>query len=132
VFLSSTDDNVWPRSISASVTIGNGMQMAVQGDVPAWVEVFVDGPATIAELSFPGTNMVMTSSVADGQELVLITDPRRRSARLGGQVAWPYISPTSTFAPLRPGMNSVNVQLGSAGADTSMTVRWLERWLAAF
>ncbi|PZE34016.1 hypothetical protein DEJ21_14295 [Curtobacterium sp. MCSS17_006] len=132
VFLSSTDDNVWPRSISASVTIGNGMQMAVQGDVPAWVEVFVDGPATIAELSFPGTNMVMTSSVADGQELILVTDPRRRSARLGGQVAWPYISPTSTFAPLRPGMNSVNVQLGSAGADTSMTVRWLERWLAAF
>lgn len=132
VFLSSTDANAWPRAVSASVTIGAGMRMTVRGDVPAWVEMEVDGPATIAELSFPGTRMTMTSPVADGSSLVLVTDPRRRSARLDGQVAWPYIDASSKFAPLRPGVNVVNVQLGSSGEDTSMTVRWKESWLSAF
>ncbi|MGU3409109.1 phage distal tail protein [Microbacterium sp. M1A1_1b] len=132
VFLSSTDDNGWPRALSPSTVIGNGMPMQVRGTVPAWIEMIVDGPASLASVTFPGTDIRMTSTIPDASELVLITEPRRRSARLDGAVAWSKIAMTSTFAPLMPGPNLMNVALDTSGEGTALTVRWRERYLSAF
>ncbi|PCN48027.1 hypothetical protein Csp2054_09135 [Curtobacterium sp. 'Ferrero'] len=132
VFLSSTDANPWPRALSASTVIGNGMQMLVRGDVPAWIDMDVSGPATLASVTFPGTDVVMTSAIPSGSQLSLVTDPRKRSARLNGAVAWSKIAFDSTFAPLMPGSNMVNVSLNSAGDGTSLTVGWTERFLSAY
>lgn len=132
VFLSSTDANSWPRALSASTVIGNGMEMFVAGDVPAWIDMDVTGPATLASVTYPGTNVVMNSAIAAGSELSLVTHPRRRSARLNGSVAWSKIAFNSTFAPLMPGSNTVNVAMNSSGDGTSMTVSWLEGWVSAW
>lgn len=133
VFLGSTDQAApWPRALSASVVIGDGMQMRVEGDVPVWMEMIVDGPASSAAVTFPGTSAQVPAGVAAGSELVLVTDPRGRSARLDGAVAWDRIAMGATFAPLQPGPNTVNVELVAAGDGTSLTVRWKEGWLSAW
>ncbi|MBT1630460.1 phage tail family protein [Curtobacterium flaccumfaciens pv. oortii] len=122
----------WPRSLTSAVVIGNGMQMDVDGDVPVWIDMDVTGPATLASVEFPGTNVVMSSSIPDGEALSLVTHPLRRSARLGGQVAWSKFTFNSTFAPLMPGRNSVNIALNSSGDGTSLTVSWFNQWLSAW
>lgn len=122
----------WPRALTPSVVIGNGMQMVVGGDVPAWMDMTVTGPATLASVKFPGTNVVMNSAIASGSTLELVTDPRRRSARLDGAVAWSKVAFNSTFAPLKPGTNKVDVALNSSGDGTSMTVGWWERFVSAW
>lgn len=132
VFLSDSDDDAWPRALSASVVIGNGMLMRVEGDVPVWMEMVVNGPAASAGVTFPGTNAQVPGGVAAGSELVLITDPRGRSARLDGAVGWDRIAMGATFAPLQPGVNTVNVALLSGGDGTALTVRWREGWLSAW
>lgn len=133
VFLADgTGTAPWPRSLTASVVIGNGMQMVVDGDVPVWMDMVVQGPATLASVTFPGTNVVMNSSIPDGQTLSLVTHPRRRSARLNGSVAWSKLAFNSTFAPLLPGRNTVNIGLNSSGDGTSLTVGWFNQWLSAY
>ncbi|WP_185040896.1 phage distal tail protein [Curtobacterium sp. PhB172] len=122
----------WPRALTPAVVIGNGMQIVVQGDVPAWMDMDVSGPATLASVTFPGTNVVMNSAIPAGSQLQLVTDPRRRSARLDGAVAWSKIAFTSTFSPLMPGGNVMDVALNSSGDGTSMTVSWWERFVSAW
>lgn len=133
VFIGSGDGtNPWPRRLAPSVSLGSDMRIPVTGEVPVWIEMIVDGPATVASIQFPGTNIAMTSAVADGAELVLVTDPRKRSARLNGAVAWSKITMASTFAPLLPGVNTINVQLSASSDGTAMTMRWLEGFLSAW
>lgn len=122
----------WPRPLTASVVIGNGMRLNVGGEVPAWIDMDVSGPATLASVKFPGTNVVMNSAIASGSQLSLVTHPQRRSARLDGAVAWSKIAFNSTFAPLMPGSNTMNVALNSSGDGTSMTVSWLEGFVSAW
>lgn len=132
VFLSDDDAYPWPRSISASVVIGSNMPIVVDGDVPVWVEGIVDGPTTEVDFSFTGTSVQLLTGVPSGSRFSLVTDPRARSARLDGVVAWDRITMGSTMAPLQPGTNLVNVQVGTSGEGTGLTLRWKPGYLSAW
>jgi hypothetical protein len=133
VFLGTGDNtHPWPRQLAASVVVGAGMQIPVEGDVPAWPEVELHGPAPFASLSWPGTSVVMPTGVPDGSTLLLRTDERVRSARLDGAIAWSKIQFGATFLPLRPGMNTIDVELGSAGSGAELTLRYLPAWKTAY
>lgn len=122
----------WPRRITASVVIGEGMEVVVDGDVPVWPEVDLVGPASSASLAYPGTSLVMPTGVADNGVLALKTDPRTRSVRLNGAIAWSKVSMGSTFTPLRPGTNIVDVVLATSSDDTELVLRWFNGYRAAF
>jgi hypothetical protein len=125
VFLGDGDNtNPWPRQISASTVIGNQMKVLVDGDVPVWPEVELDGPVSEATVTYPGTNVSIPTGVVDGQTFLLVSDPRARSARLNGAVAWSKISLGATVAPLMPGVNTVNVEVGTSGTNTGLVLRW--------
>lgn len=125
VFLGDGDNSTpWPRQLSQSVVIGQGMQVVVQGDVPVWPKFVFTGPVNLADVTFPGTDVSVPNGIADESTLTLITDPRARSARLDGAIAWSAVAMGSTFAPLNPGMNIVNVEIGTFGADTGLLLEW--------
>jgi hypothetical protein len=129
VFLGSGDgSNPWPRQISASTVIGSNMAIPVDGDVPVWPEIQIDGPVSAATVTYPGTSIVVPSGVNDSSTLVLVTDPRFRSARLDGAIAWSSITLGSTVVPLKPGVNKMSVTVGTSGAGTGLILRWTPGW----
>jgi hypothetical protein len=133
VFLGSGDNtHPWPRRLAASVVVGAGMQVPIEGDVAAWPEVELHGPAPFASLAWPGTSVVMPTGVPDGSTLLLRTDERVRSARLDGVIAWSRIQFGATFLPLRPGVNTIDVELGSSGAGAELTLRYTPAFKTAY
>jgi hypothetical protein len=133
VFLGTGDNtHPWPRQISASEVIGNAMPIMVGGDVPVWATVTVDGFVSQATISWPGTSVTVPAGVPDGSSLVLNTDLRNRSARMNGAIAWSSLTMGSTFAPLVPGINSVDVNVGTSGPNTGLTLSWTPGWRSAF
>lgn len=132
VFLSDDDANGWPRAISPSITVGNNMVIDVDGEVPVWPVIRVQGPGSVASVVYPGTNVQIPTGVIDGQELVLVTDPRSRSARLNGAIAWSKITLGSTMAPLLPGRNTVNIVVGTTGPNSGLVIEWTPGYLVAF
>lgn len=122
----------WPRRIAPSVVIGKNMPITVGGDVPTWTEFEVLGPVPSVAVTYPGTSVTVPNGVAAGKILRLVTDPRGRSARLDGAIAWDQINMGATFSPLRPGVNRVSVELSTAGAGAGLVMRWLPQWKAAW
>lgn len=132
-FLGSGDGSApWPRQIAASVTIGMNMPIRVEGDVPVWPDFTFAGPIPSVVISYPGTNITVPAGVPTGQTLRLITDPRARSARLNGAIAWDRINMGAKFSPLRPGINRVSIQLATAGDDAGLDMSWFTQWKAAW
>ncbi|MBF4613744.1 phage distal tail protein [Curtobacterium sp. VKM Ac-1376] len=133
VFLGDGNDtHPWPRQISASVTVGSNMPILVDGDVPVWPEFTFTGPIPSVTISYQGTLISVPAGVPTGQTLRLVTDPRARSARLDGVIAWDRISMGATFSPLRPGVNLVSIQLATAGEDAAVDMSWFTQWKAAW
>ena len=122
----------WPRRLTPSVVIGDGMEVIVEGTVKAWPEVDLTGPAVTAAVRYPGTNIVIPNGVPNSSTLRLTTDPRRRSARIDGAIAWSRINLGSTFSALKPGRNVVDVELGASGTDTRLVIRYLPGYKSAF
>lgn len=122
----------WPRSISASVVVGENMPITVEGDVPTWTEYEILGPVPSVTVAYPGTAVEVPGGVPAGQILRLVTDPRSRSARLDGSIAWDRITMGATFSPLRPGTNRVSVVLSTAGDGAGLLMRWTPQWKAAW
>jgi hypothetical protein len=131
-FLSTSASDPWPRQLSASVAIGANMEIYVDGDVPVWPVVTVLGPASFAELTWPDADVRVPQGVPTSSALVLSTDPRRRTARLDGAIAWNRIAFDSTVAPLRPGVNIINASVGTSGADTGLVLSWTPGYRTAW
>jgi len=122
----------WPRRLTPSVVIGTGMEVIVEGTVKAWPEVDLTGPAVTASVRYPGTQIVMPNGIPNSSTLRLVTDPRRRSARLDGAIAWSRINLGSTFSALKPGRNVLDVALGASGSDTRLVIRYRPGYKSAF
>ncbi|PZE23853.1 hypothetical protein [Curtobacterium sp. MCBD17_028] len=132
-FLGTGDGtNPWPRRITPSVVVGSDMEIAVDGEVPVWPEIEINGPAASAIVQYPGTDVELRSGVPDGSTLWLVSDPRARSATLDSAIAWELISMGATMAPLLPGVNAVSVILATTGEGTSLIVRWTPGYESAW
>jgi len=132
-FVTSTAgaESPWPRQIVNNFdVIGNGMRLSV-GDIPAWPVVEIDGPAGGVNVIWPGTS-ITTNSLIASENLVLTTDPRARSARLNGQVAWSAISIGSVISSLPAGNAQIDVASASGQLPQRISVRWRKGYKAAF
>lgn len=124
--------NPWPRRLSSSVAGSGGLRVTVDGDVSVWPELEVTGPVASAGISYPGTSVMIPLGLSAGETLTLITDPRARSARLGGQIAWDQVNYDATFSPLRRGDNRISMLITGASDDAAIRIRWTPQWKAAY
>ena len=122
----------WPRRLTASTIVGRNMPVTVEGDVPTWTEYEILGPVPSVQVTYPGTSMTVPAGVETGKILRLVTDPRGRSARIDGAIAWDRIDMGAIFSPLRPGTNRVSVELSTAGDGAGLVMRWTPQWKAAW
>jgi hypothetical protein len=131
-FLATTGSgHLWPRSLSPSVTAGADMPVTVGGRVPVWPTVEVVGPSGVgATITTDAGMSVELAAVLTGETLTLVTDPRRRTARVNGVPAWGRVSAGATFAPLPAGPTNISVVVPGAAADTRVRLRWRDGWRA--
>jgi hypothetical protein len=131
-FLATADSgHPWPRRLSPSVTAGVAMPVAVGGRVPVWPTIDVVGPAGDGTTISTGAGMaVELAAIDDGETLTLVTDPRRRSARVDGEPAWDRISTGPTFRPLPAGAADISVVVPDADDDTRVRLSWQPGWRA--
>lgn len=116
---------------SGAETIGNGSAENI-GSADAWPTITFRGPITnpsIRSLRF-GREVRLSCSLADGEELVLVTDPHRRAILLGGTIDryelldWE----SSWWFPIAPGPNNLRVGASSFSAGASVTVAFRHAW----
>ena len=119
-FLSTNPADGWPRKLSASVAIGEGMPVPVRGDVPSEPVIDIIGPATSTHITSPSGIDVTIGAVAAGETFRL--DTRRGvSPTLNGVEAWDLLSSAPRFAALPPGDTTISIV--ATGATSATRVR---------
>lgn len=133
VFLAPAGSGLpWPRALAPSVSAGVGMPITVGGTVPVWPTVEIVGPASSVTIATDAGTAVTTTAVTAGETLILVTDPRRRSATVGGVRAWGRVGAAPRFAPLRAGPNTVDVAVPGSTTATKVRLRWHAGWTSAW
>lgn len=136
-------DAPWPRALSSSSLIGDGMEVRVASEVPVYPTLELTGPMD----SFEGTlSPVVTDSsgtvttvqsssawhvsvpqgVPAGSTLRLVTDPRARSIRMDGNLAAGRVARGSTLRPFFPGLNVLDVSAPGGTEATRIRLSWRE------
>lgn len=143
VFLANSGSFGWPRSLSAGQILGQALTITVQGEVPCWPTIEVVGPVAATTYSTSsGMSVTLPNGVAGGKGLRIVTDPRRRSARLydvdgsdnwtNPAQAWGSIGVGPTFAPLQPGDQTVTMAAPNATSATRLRLRYRNMYRSAW
>jgi hypothetical protein len=118
--------NLAPASVFSTQDITN------TGQVEAWPVWTINGPCSepvVRNLTTGEVFALVGLSLAVGDVVTIDTRPRRKSVRRAdGTNLWPLASAGSALWPLRPGLNSVRVELVGTTADSSAVLSYRRRW----
>lgn len=108
------------------------MVVSNAGNAATWPVVRLDGPMTNPVVTFveAGAVLALTYNLAAGEYLLIDTNPRRRTIKLGGS-ANRYSAlrfAASRWGPLLPGNNNVRLGLDAFSAPAGLQVTWRDAW----
>lgn len=111
-------------TVFASLTVVNG------GDVVAWPQWTITGPASTVTLTnqTTGEALAFSAPLASGETVDIDTRPGVKTALKRPGVNW-FPQGNSVLWALGAGNNSVQVALGTTGTETSVTLRFTPRYL---
>jgi hypothetical protein len=112
----------FPLEFSSSLAIGEEIAIAVEGEVDSWITVDLVGPADTVLVEATGLVFEIPAGLADGETAKVVTDPRYRTALFDGVKDWSRIGPATTWTPLAPGDQTIDIVITSAGANTQAQV----------
>lgn len=132
----------WPRALSSTAVIGEGMEVRVASEVPVYPTLELVGPldsfeGTLSPVVTDDTGTVtarpgsawhvsVPNGVPAGSTMRLVTDPRARSIRMDGQLAAGRVARGSTLRPFYPGMNVLDVSAPGGTEATRIRLSWRE------
>lgn len=119
-------DNPWgTRQLAPSTIIGEGMEVFMDSAVPVYTWLEVDGPAdSVLIQSDTGLLIDVPTGVDAGDTLRIVTDPRRKSIRLNGELAAGKVARGSRLVPFKAGANVINVTAPGADGETRLRMGW--------
>lgn len=144
VFLSTAGgtDSPWGSlQLTSSAVISNNMEVAVGSEVPVYPTVELVGPMDSFDGSVQGPgglwSVSVPAGVVAGSTLRLVTDPRRRSIRMGtgdpetdpnwtGSLAAGEVARGSSLSPFYPGTNLMSVAAPGGTVDTRIRIKWVD------
>lgn len=119
------DDEPWPRRLSPSIIMGSGNPVEMASAVPVYPVLDVTGPAdSLLITSDTGLRIDVPEGVPPGSLLHLVTDPRRKSVRLDGELAAGRLARGSRFTPFPLGATVLSVTAPGATGTTSLRLSW--------
>ena len=119
----------FPPQLSPANLLNTGSTVLVEGDVESWPLVTAIGPCT--GLLITGGDLILDvpEGLADGETLLLDTDPRNKRVLFDGVEDWTRLSPLSIQAPLPVGVQELELTLPDPGAGTQVQIsgtKWFE------
>lgn len=119
-------DNPWgTRRLSPSTVIGEGMNVNMTSAVPVYPTIEVTGPVdSVLIESDTGLYISVPGGVGAGETLRIVTDPRRKSIRLDGELAAGMVARGSRLVPFKAGANLIDVTAPGADSDTRLRLTW--------
>jgi hypothetical protein len=117
----------------ASSSIFSDASLAVLGDKEAWPIWEVTGPGSALMLRnlTTGKLLSLSSALSAGEKVTIDTRPGRKSVTRGdGTNLFPYLDATSSLWSLRPGSNSLRVELSGATAASAVQLSYYPRYLS--
>lgn len=137
-------DAPWPRMLSSTSVVGQGMEVRVGSEVPVYPDLtLVGGLESFAGTLSPvvtnpdGSQRAVTDQawsvsipdgVPPGSTLRMVTDPRYRSTRMDGDLAAGRIARGSTLRPFYPGLNVLDVVAPGGSESSRVILSWTERY----
>jgi len=111
--------------LSTSHLLSSGGPIELFSAVPVWPTFTITGPVSSAHItSDTGMDVQVTSAIADGQVLTIVTDPRRRSIRLGDAPAAGMLARGSRFVPFALGTSILTVDAPGATQASKLRLSW--------
>jgi len=123
----------FPGQLSNDRALGADITVTVPGTARSWPQINVTGPSTGVQITGPNLYVSIPGGLTEGEVLVLETDPELRAegTTFDGDPDWARISPNCVFGSgLRPGNNTFNIDVGTAGPTTVAYVAGVSRWKA--
>jgi hypothetical protein len=115
--------------VSAGQVLG---QSAINnpGDVIAWPEWTIDGPATVitAETETIGQSFILTQTIAAGETITITTKQPAVRGPVGQNLINQLNWPDAQLWGLLPGDNNVNFTVAGAGPGTKITLSFYPRY----
>lgn len=118
----------FPGELASSMVLGS-FPLTVEGDADSWPVIHITGPATsVIVSSDSGLYFEIPADIADGETVLVDTDPRNRTALFDGVKDWSRVGPSTTWQPLPPGDQTLTVAVVGTTSVTQATVSGLTRW----
>jgi len=118
----------FPLEFSSSTLGGTGIPVEIGGNIPSWVTVDLTGPATAITITGPGLLISIPAGLAVGETAQIVTDPRSRTASFDGTVDWGRVGALSTWRPLNPGSQMLDLVMTGGAIGSSVRVSGKTRY----
>lgn len=114
---------------SAAASVG-ALPVTNAGSVETWPELTIIGPCSNPSITLGGVGLFLTYVLAAGEQLVIDTNPRRRTVKLGGTSdRYGAIDATrSQWFSLQPGVNTLQLGFTSYSSPAALECRWRDAW----
>ena len=123
----------WPRRLAGSTVLGMGMVVNVRSAVPVYPTAELTGPMNSFEASADtGWHIRVPDPIPAGQTLRIVSEPRRKSVRLGGLPAAGRIDLGGALKPFQPGENILDVLAPGGDENTLVRLTWREQYRSAW
>lgn len=127
-----TDDrffDIFPPRLSAKNLLNTGITFSVEGDVDSYLQI--DGVGGCSSLLLEGDGLVIDipDGLADGETLLIDSDPRSKRVLFDGETDWSRLSPLTMMPPLRTGVHEMSLQMDDPSVLTQIRLsgtKWYE------
>ncbi|MFB9529039.1 hypothetical protein [Nonomuraea roseola] len=124
--------------INRAHSLNGSSNITVTGDVDMWPTWTIHGPASTMTFTRkvpgqPDRAFTLNANLTATQALVVDTRPRSKSVRdaATGENRWGLLGPSPHLWPISPGPNEVVIAVADVGAETSVNLTYMPRYLSA-
>lgn len=124
----------FPVMLSDS-TVEGAYVLDIQGDAEVWPVWEVTGPGEDLLIQNDATGDRIFVEGQIGETITITTRPQEQdvvSASAMDGSLWERVSEDSTFFPLQPGINKVRMSMVSGKPESTVTLKYVEQWMAGF
>lgn len=117
--------------LGSSATAVGALVVTNAGTGKAWPELTIIGPCANPSIihQASGLGIFLNYTLTAGESLVIDTDPRKRTVKLGGTAnRYSAVDSRTVFWPLLSGANTLQLGFSSYSAPASLEVRWRDTW----
>jgi phage-related protein len=123
----------FPFTLAVS-TIFETFEVQNTGDVESWPVWTITGPGEDPVFTnvTTGESLTLTTTLADGDEVVIDTRPRRKTITKNGTTnLYSALDPAGSLWPLVQGTNEITLDMGGATPDSQIAVSFKRAYLGA-